>query len=127
MARAGVSEANADDAAALHAKLKLRGQETPKHWGLAQLQFAVATTAHSDRVDTRHFLQRLHRQNVHTLREWIARAHRRDDVGAVQPQILLACQKPRAGFGAAENLISKPTRREPAVNTTSISAPDAVR
>jgi lysyl-tRNA synthetase class 2 len=38
---AGLSEAEADDAATIHAKLTALGAEPPKHWGLAQLQFGL--------------------------------------------------------------------------------------
>ena len=38
---AGVSAAEADDAQALHAKLKALGDEPPAHWGLAALQFGL--------------------------------------------------------------------------------------
>ena len=38
---AGLSQAEADDAAALHAKLKALGDEPPAHWGLAELQFGL--------------------------------------------------------------------------------------
>ena len=38
---AGMSEAQADDAAALHAKLKSLGEEPPAHWTLPELQFGL--------------------------------------------------------------------------------------
>jgi len=38
---AGLSEAEADSAEAVHARLKALGEEPPKHWGLAQLQFGL--------------------------------------------------------------------------------------
>ncbi len=38
---AGLSQAEADDAAALHARLKALGDEPPAHWGLAELQFGL--------------------------------------------------------------------------------------
>jgi len=38
---AGLSAAEADDAAALHAKLKQLGEEPPAHWKLAELQFGL--------------------------------------------------------------------------------------
>jgi lysyl-tRNA synthetase class 2 len=38
---AGLSEAEADDAAAVHARLKALGEESPAHWKLAQLQFGL--------------------------------------------------------------------------------------
>ena len=38
---AGLSEADADSAEVLHARLKSVGEEPPKHWKLAQLQFGL--------------------------------------------------------------------------------------
>ena len=38
---AGLSEAEADDAGLLRARLKATGEEAPAHWGLAQLQFGL--------------------------------------------------------------------------------------
>ena len=38
---AGLSEAQADDAAAIHARLQALGQEPPAHWKLAALQFGL--------------------------------------------------------------------------------------
>ena len=38
---AGLSAAEADDAAVIHARLKAHGEEPPAHWGLAQLQFGL--------------------------------------------------------------------------------------
>ncbi len=38
---AGLSAAEADDAALLHARLKRLGEEPPTRWGLAELQFAM--------------------------------------------------------------------------------------
>ncbi|MEX8520445.1 MAG: lysine--tRNA ligase [Leptothrix sp. (in: b-proteobacteria)] len=38
---AGLTEAEADDADAVHAKLKAIGEEPPKHWKLAALQFGL--------------------------------------------------------------------------------------
>jgi lysyl-tRNA synthetase, class II len=38
---AGLSQAEANDAAVLHAKLKAHGEEPPAHWGLAELQFGL--------------------------------------------------------------------------------------
>ncbi|MDP4302578.1 lysine--tRNA ligase [Leptothrix discophora] len=38
---AGLSEAEADDADAIHARLKSLGEEPPAHWKLAQLQFGL--------------------------------------------------------------------------------------
>jgi lysyl-tRNA synthetase, class II len=47
---AGLSEAQADDAKALHAKLKALGDEPPKHWGLAELQFGLFEAAVEDKL-----------------------------------------------------------------------------
>jgi len=41
VAHAGLSVADAGDAAALHAKLKSLGEEPPAHWTLAELQFGL--------------------------------------------------------------------------------------
>ncbi len=41
VAFAGLSAAEAQDAAALHARLKALGEEPPAHWKLAELQFGV--------------------------------------------------------------------------------------
>ena len=41
VAHAGMSEADAVDAVALHAKLKSLGREPPAHWTLAELQFGL--------------------------------------------------------------------------------------
>ena len=41
VAHAGLSVAEAGDAAALHAKLKALGEEPPAHWTLAELQFGL--------------------------------------------------------------------------------------
>jgi len=41
VAHAGLSAAEAGDAAALHAKLKALGEEPPAHWTLAELQFGL--------------------------------------------------------------------------------------
>jgi lysyl-tRNA synthetase class 2 len=41
VAFAGLSAAEADDAATLHARLKAHGEEPPAHWKLAELQFGV--------------------------------------------------------------------------------------
>jgi len=41
IAHAGLTAAEADDASALHAKLKALGEEPPKHWTLAELQFGM--------------------------------------------------------------------------------------
>lgn len=38
---AGLSDAESADAAVLHAKLKLLGEEPPAHWGLSELQFGL--------------------------------------------------------------------------------------
>ena len=38
---AGLTEAEADDADVLREKLKHHGEEAPKHWGLAELQFGM--------------------------------------------------------------------------------------
>ncbi|WP_077037444.1 lysine--tRNA ligase [Pelomonas sp. KK5] len=38
---AGLSETEADDAEVLRAVMKKHGEEAPKHWGLAELQFGV--------------------------------------------------------------------------------------
>jgi lysyl-tRNA synthetase, class II len=50
VAHAGVSAAEADDAQLLHAKLKSLGEEPPKHWGLAQLQFGLFEAAVEDKL-----------------------------------------------------------------------------
>jgi lysyl-tRNA synthetase, class II len=50
VAHAGVSAAEADDAKALHAKLKSHGVEPPKHWGLAQLQFGLFEAVVEDKL-----------------------------------------------------------------------------
>jgi len=42
---AGLSQAEADDAAVLHAKLKSLGEEPPAHWKLAELQFGLFEAA----------------------------------------------------------------------------------
>ena len=42
---AGLTRAEADDAAALHARLRALGQEPPAHWGLAELQFGLFEAA----------------------------------------------------------------------------------
>ncbi len=47
---AGLTEAEADDAGAVHAKLKALGEEPPKHWGLAQLQFGLFEAAVEDKL-----------------------------------------------------------------------------
>jgi lysyl-tRNA synthetase class 2 len=43
--RAGVTEAEAADARALHARLKVLGEEPPGHWSLAELQFGLFEAA----------------------------------------------------------------------------------
>jgi lysyl-tRNA synthetase class 2 len=50
VAHAGLTEAQADDAKALHARLKALGEEPPKHWGLAELQFGLFETAVEDKL-----------------------------------------------------------------------------
>ena len=45
IARAGVSPAEADDARALHARLKALGEEPPERWSLAELQFGLFEAA----------------------------------------------------------------------------------
>jgi lysyl-tRNA synthetase class 2 len=45
VAHAGVTEAEARDAAAIHAKLKSLGEEPPAHWTLAELQFGLFEAA----------------------------------------------------------------------------------
>ncbi|WP_374586239.1 lysine--tRNA ligase [Ideonella dechloratans] len=47
---AGLSEAEADSAQAVHAKLKELGEEPPKHWGLAQLQFGLFEAAVEEKL-----------------------------------------------------------------------------
>jgi lysyl-tRNA synthetase, class II len=47
---AGLSGAEADDAQALHAKLKALAEEPPKHWGLAELQFGLFEAAVEDKL-----------------------------------------------------------------------------
>ena len=50
VAHAGVSEAEADDAQALHTKLKTLGDEPPAHWGLAALQFGLFEAAVEEKL-----------------------------------------------------------------------------
>uniref|UniRef100_UPI00286DED94 lysine--tRNA ligase n=1 Tax=Sphaerotilus sp. TaxID=2093942 RepID=UPI00286DED94 len=50
VAHAGLTEAEADDAHAVHAKLKSLGEEPPKHWKLAQLQFGLFEAAVEDKL-----------------------------------------------------------------------------
>ncbi|MEY2654013.1 MAG: hypothetical protein RLZZ524_1041 [Pseudomonadota bacterium] len=47
---AGLSEAEADDADAIHARLKALGEEPPAHWKLAQLQFGLFEAAVEDKL-----------------------------------------------------------------------------
>jgi lysyl-tRNA synthetase class 2 len=47
---AGISESEADDAAALHAKLKALGEEPPAHWTLAELQFGLFEAAVEEKL-----------------------------------------------------------------------------
>ena len=42
---AGLTDGQADSANAIHARLKELGEEPPKHWGLAQLQFGLFEAA----------------------------------------------------------------------------------
>jgi lysyl-tRNA synthetase, class II len=50
VAHAGLTPAEADDKAVLHAKLKSLGEEPPKHWGLAELQFGLFEAAVEDKL-----------------------------------------------------------------------------
>ena len=50
VAHAGLTEAEADDVHAVHAKLKSLGEEPPKHWKLAQLQFGLFEAAVEDKL-----------------------------------------------------------------------------
>ncbi len=47
---AGLSEAEADSAEAIHAKLKELGEEPPKHWGLSALQFGLFEAAVEEKL-----------------------------------------------------------------------------
>ncbi|MFO1273755.1 MAG: lysine--tRNA ligase [Rubrivivax sp.] len=47
---AGVTPAEADDPAALHAKLKSLGEEPPAHWKLAELQFGLFEAAVEEKL-----------------------------------------------------------------------------
>jgi lysyl-tRNA synthetase, class II len=47
---AGLSEAEAADAAVLHARLKSLGEEPPEHWTLAELQFGLFEAAVEDKL-----------------------------------------------------------------------------
>ena len=50
VAHAGLSVAEASDAAVLHAKLKSLGEEPPAHWTLAELQFGLFEAAVEDKL-----------------------------------------------------------------------------
>lgn len=50
VAHAGLSAAEADDPVHLHARLKALGEEPPKHWGLAELQFGLFEAAVEDQL-----------------------------------------------------------------------------
>ena len=47
---AGLAPAEADDAAALHARLKALGEEPPAHWNLPELQFGMFEAAVEDKL-----------------------------------------------------------------------------
>ena len=47
---AGLTPEQADSAEAVHAALKARGEEPPKHWGLSQLQFGLFEAAVEDKL-----------------------------------------------------------------------------
>ncbi len=47
---AGLSGTEADDAQALRARLRALGEEPPKHWGLAELQFGLFEAAVEDKL-----------------------------------------------------------------------------
>jgi lysyl-tRNA synthetase class 2 len=47
---AGLTEAEADDADAIHARLKELGEEPPKHWKLAALQFGLFEAAVEEKL-----------------------------------------------------------------------------
>jgi lysyl-tRNA synthetase, class II len=47
---AGLTPAEADDAATLHAKLKAMGEEPPAHWKLPELQFGMFEAAVEDKL-----------------------------------------------------------------------------
>ena len=47
---AGLSPAEADDAASLHARLKTMGEEPPAHWTLPELQFGLFEAAVEDKL-----------------------------------------------------------------------------
>ena len=50
VAHAGLTQAEADDAAALHARLKTLGEEPPAHWKLPELQFGLFEAAVEDKL-----------------------------------------------------------------------------
>jgi lysyl-tRNA synthetase class 2 len=50
VAHAGVTAAEADDPAALHARLKHLGEEPPAHWKLPELQFGLFEAAVEDKL-----------------------------------------------------------------------------
>jgi lysyl-tRNA synthetase class 2 len=50
VAHAGLSEAEAVDARAIHAKLKSLGEEPPAHWTLAELQFGLFEAAVEEKL-----------------------------------------------------------------------------
>jgi len=50
VAHAGLTPEQADSADAVHAALKALGEEPPKHWGLAQLQFGLFEAAVEDKL-----------------------------------------------------------------------------
>jgi lysyl-tRNA synthetase class 2 len=50
VAHAGLTPAEADDAAAIHARLKHLGEEPPAHWKLPELQFGLFETAVEDKL-----------------------------------------------------------------------------
>ncbi len=50
VAHAGLSPLEADDATALHARLRALGEEPPAHWKLAELQFGLFEAAVEDKL-----------------------------------------------------------------------------
>jgi lysyl-tRNA synthetase class 2 len=50
VAHAGLTPAEAGDAALLHARLKSLGEEPPAHWSLAELQFGLFEAAVEDKL-----------------------------------------------------------------------------
>jgi lysyl-tRNA synthetase class 2 len=50
VAHAGLSAAEADDAAAIHARLKALGEEPPAHWKLPEMQFGLFEAAVEDKL-----------------------------------------------------------------------------